>query len=148
MTKRSRAYNRLPFEVRARRESSAGRWLMIALLFFALWALQRSTVAGPYEAPYVDPALYEYGMDEVPGACEEPEIEWLDYGDCYVSSKDMKTLVREAEAQGWTVEVTGGGHYKWTPPDSERRIFSPTTPGDRRALKNLVAHLKRHGFQP
>lgn len=59
--------------------------------------------------------------------------------------KDLETLVKKAEAQGFTVERTGGDHLKWTAPSGEFH-FSPSTPSDTRGLKNTLADLERIGY--
>ena len=61
----------------------------------------------------------------------------------------MRGMFRDAAVQGdferdgWTVEKTGGHHLKWTPPGGGRAIYSASTPGDGRTLKNTLAQLKR-----
>jgi hypothetical protein len=32
------------------------------------------------------------------------------------TNKETEKLIKLARKQGWTVEVTGGNHLKWTPP--------------------------------
>ena len=61
--------------------------------------------------------------------------------------KDLKKLVAELEAQGFTTRVTRRGHvavYK----DREWLTTISGTPSDRRAGKNSMAPLKRAGFRP
>lgn len=53
---------------------------------------------------------------------------------------------RAAVEQGWTIEMTRGGHVRWTAP-SGRVIFSPSSPSDRRAIRNTIAMLRREGFR-
>lgn len=61
--------------------------------------------------------------------------------------KRLKELIRIAEAQGWQVSTTGGGHLRWTGPDDEGPVFTPSTPSDWRALKNATSVLRRHGLR-
>lgn len=61
---------------------------------------------------------------------------------------DEAELERAALDQGWRVERTKRGHRRVIPPDPTRRIvIGSGTPGDRRAIWNLLAHLKREGFR-
>lgn len=59
--------------------------------------------------------------------------------------KRLKELVREAERQGWTVEIRRSGHLKWTAPNGDM-VFSPSTPSDYRGLKNLTRDLRHRGL--
>ena len=58
---------------------------------------------------------------------------------------DVKQLINQAECQGWVVEPTKKGHYKWLSPLGSF-FFSASTPSDHRALLNIKRDLKRHGF--
>ena len=60
-------------------------------------------------------------------------------------SKELKTIMKTAERQNWTVTIRKSGHLKWQAP-SGFVYFSGTTPSDPRALKNLVADLRRAGL--
>jgi hypothetical protein len=59
--------------------------------------------------------------------------------------KEFKQIVKIAESKGWVVQLTGGGHLKWTSPTGQI-VFSASTPSDGRAVKNLVSELRRHGI--
>jgi hypothetical protein len=62
--------------------------------------------------------------------------------------KDLKKLIRIAIQHGWLVEYTGGGHYKWTPPDKSAPVlYSASTPSDSRALDNHRCRLRRAGLK-
>lgn len=61
------------------------------------------------------------------------------------ASKEFKTLINDAKQQGWTVELTRGGHYKWVSPLG-KFFFSSQTPSDNRALANLERDLRVNGF--
>lgn len=57
-------------------------------------------------------------------------------------------LVDRARAQGWTVEQTKSGHWKFIPLDKTQKIVvGGGSGGDPRAWKNLEAQLKRSGFR-
>jgi len=63
------------------------------------------------------------------------------------SRKDFEQLRKAAEQQGWTVNLTKGGHRKWTSPQGEI-VFSAYTPSDHRAIKNIIRELAKRGYQP
>lgn len=62
------------------------------------------------------------------------------------SSKELRPLIREAQRQGWTVELTRRGRYRWTNPAGGTPYFSASTPSDRRAVHNIVSDLHRRGL--
>ncbi|WP_144722220.1 type II toxin-antitoxin system HicA family toxin [Cellulosimicrobium sp. TH-20] len=62
-------------------------------------------------------------------------------------NKEIKALVKAAEAQGFTVTRTRNGHLRWSR-GGEFVTISPSTPSDRRGMLNLRAALKRAGFKP
>lgn len=55
---------------------------------------------------------------------------------------DLNKMVREFRRLGWSV-VKEKGHYKWTPPGGGPTIYSGSTPGDQRSLKNTLSQLRR-----
>lgn len=57
---------------------------------------------------------------------------------------EIDPVIKAAKAQGITVEHTGR-HRAFVFPDGDRYYF-PSTASDRRAVKNLVADLRRLGF--
>ena len=58
-----------------------------------------------------------------------------------------RNLLRAAQRQGWRVERTNGGHYRWRSPDrSVPQIISGGTPSCHRAERNLLAQLRRGGL--
>lgn len=61
--------------------------------------------------------------------------------------KETRALLRELRKGGFTVETTGGRHYRVISPHGQK-AFLPRTPSDSRALKNALADLKRIGFTP
>lgn len=61
--------------------------------------------------------------------------------------KETRAIVREAERQGWRVEVGGGGHLTLYAPDGEGVVTVAATPSDYRSLENSISDLRKHGFQ-
>jgi len=60
---------------------------------------------------------------------------------------DLRDIEKAARAQGWTVTRTSKGHPKFIPPDpSQHIVIGSGTPSDQRALRNLIAELRRQGF--
>lgn len=59
---------------------------------------------------------------------------------------DIDKLIKAAEQQGWRVDRTRRGHHRFWPTDGSDPIIHSGTPGDVRAVRNLLARLKRHGF--
>jgi hypothetical protein len=41
--------------------------------------------------------------------------------------KHLKQAARRARAQGWTIELTGKGHLKWSPPRGQA-VMTGSTP--------------------
>lgn len=58
--------------------------------------------------------------------------------------REIESLIREAEKQGWT-DVTGKKHSKLRAPDGTLVVF-PRTASDKRALMNAVSRMRRHGL--
>lgn len=61
------------------------------------------------------------------------------------SNKDFRQLIKKAEAQGWQVGQTNGGHLRWVSPEG-KVVFSAFSPSDRRAVHNVERELKLKGF--
>ncbi len=60
---------------------------------------------------------------------------------------DIRKIEKAAREQGWRVERTKKGHWRFIPPDPNKKIvLGSGTPGDQRAIRNLLANLKREGF--
>lgn len=57
----------------------------------------------------------------------------------------LKKALKLAKAEGWTVSISGKGHYKWTRPDGHAVTTSKTTEYPR-AQKNNLAKLRRFGL--
>lgn len=62
-----------------------------------------------------------------------------------MKSKELKRIIALAIRQGYSVELRNNGHYKFTAPTG-RFIFTSSTPSDRRAIKNILADLRKLGF--
>lgn len=62
-----------------------------------------------------------------------------------VINKELGVLIKQAMKQGWNVNPTNKGHYKWVSP-SGGFFFTASTPSDRRAFKNIKRDLRRYGF--
>ena len=60
--------------------------------------------------------------------------------------KEARTLVRQAEEQGFTVKEKKKGWLLLTP-NGQGSVMIHKTPGDHRALKNELARLRRYGFK-
>ncbi len=61
--------------------------------------------------------------------------------------KDLKRILKAAERQGWRVELQKSGHYKLYAPDGENVVATGSTPGAASALRNLLARMRRYGFE-
>jgi predicted RNA binding protein YcfA (HicA-like mRNA interferase family) len=57
---------------------------------------------------------------------------------------NMTKLRRALERDGFVVTRTNGGHLRINHPAMSGCVFGPSTPSDRRGLKNLLATLKRN----
>ena len=62
-----------------------------------------------------------------------------------MSRREMRQLLRRVEKQGFATENTNGGHLKITSPEG-KSIFASSSPSDGRAIKNLIAQLRRVGY--
>lgn len=63
-----------------------------------------------------------------------------------VSSKDVKDLIKALREQGWRVEETGRHPVAYAP-DGVTIVTLSSTPSDHRAFRNMVARLRRAGFE-
>lgn len=63
--------------------------------------------------------------------------------------KEYREIVTAlVEHQGWRYNASGQGHPKLNPPDRTNPMMTvPTTPGDRRSLRNFIAQVRRAGGQ-
>ena len=59
----------------------------------------------------------------------------------------MKRLIKQVEAQGFEVRLSKKGHYLFDK-DGQRVAVASGTPSDHHARRNLLADLKRAGFDP
>lgn len=61
--------------------------------------------------------------------------------------KDMRKITRTARRQGWRVEHTRNGHWKFVPPNPRQRmLFTGGTPSDSRGRTNFLKELERSGL--
>lgn len=56
--------------------------------------------------------------------------------------KELEQLIKVQRQDGWTIQLTNGGHYRWTAP-SGNFFFSSQTPSDRRALQRIKQDIRR-----
>jgi hypothetical protein len=61
---------------------------------------------------------------------------------------EIRRLKRQLERQGWRIVEKKSGAFMALSPDGETKVTIHATPGDRRALKNAVANLRKGGFDP
>lgn len=60
---------------------------------------------------------------------------------------DLRGIEKAAKEQGWRMTRTSKGHLGFYPPDRTKRpCISSGTPSDVRAIRNLLACLKRSGL--
>ena len=59
---------------------------------------------------------------------------------------DWEKLRKAAISQGWRVEYTNKGHYRWLAPDNKTIVVSGSSTSDRRGMKNQLALMRRAGF--
>jgi predicted RNA binding protein YcfA (HicA-like mRNA interferase family) len=62
-----------------------------------------------------------------------------------MGNKEITSLLRDLDAQGFTTKRTKRGHYQVTK-DSVYVTTLPGTPSDWRALANAIAAARRAGF--
>lgn len=60
---------------------------------------------------------------------------------------DLRDIEKAAREQGWHTGRSRRGHPVFTPPDpSKRKVYGSGSPSDWRAIRNLLAQLKREGL--
>jgi len=65
------------------------------------------------------------------------------------TTREMDKLVREYRRKGWTVELTRGQHWRFTPPGGGgRSVIASGTPGNSSAINNVRSDLRRCERQP
>ncbi len=62
-------------------------------------------------------------------------------------NREFQLIKAAAEAQSWTVERTGRGHFQFRSPNGKDIVTAGGNYKDPHAIKNLVARLRRHGFR-
>lgn len=60
--------------------------------------------------------------------------------------KDLRKLQEQATRAGFTVRLTGGGHYAYYAPDGSWVSGGSQTPSDYRAISNLRSRLRKAGL--
>lgn len=60
--------------------------------------------------------------------------------------RQIKDLILSAQAQGWTAEMRGTGHWALYAPGGGMVVMA-ATPSDHRAVKNIVSVMRRYGYQ-
>ncbi len=63
-------------------------------------------------------------------------------------NRDFQLLLDDLRTQNWTVDRTNRGHFQFRAPDGVGLVTAGGSYGDFRAIKNLVAQLRRAGFTP
>lgn len=61
------------------------------------------------------------------------------------NKNEIKAIIRMAQAQGWVITKTNGGHLRWTAPTGGF-VFTASTPSDNRAIKNIMRDLRAYGL--
>lgn len=56
---------------------------------------------------------------------------------------NSRKLIKDMKKRGWTWETTGKGHLKFTYTKTQEFVIHPSTASDSRAIKNLMARVKR-----
>lgn len=60
---------------------------------------------------------------------------------------NFRDIMKDAKSQGWTVEHTRKGHWKFTPPvKGVPIVYASGTPSDCRGVNQVLADLKKSGF--
>lgn len=62
------------------------------------------------------------------------------------AQKELREIIRAAERQGWRAEKRSR-HWKLYSPDGEAIVVAAATPGGGRWKANLIAELRRYGFE-
>ena len=63
-------------------------------------------------------------------------------------AKEVRKIVQDLLAQGFTVTMSGGSHYRICPKDPSKPVqFISSTPSDWHAVANMKAQLKKAGIQ-
>jgi len=60
---------------------------------------------------------------------------------------EFQALLDAAPAQGWKTERTRRGHWQFKAPNGKDIVTAGGSYGDFRAMRNLVAQLRKYGFQ-
>jgi hypothetical protein len=61
---------------------------------------------------------------------------------------ELAKLWAIAVQAGWSVtRCTGSGHWRWSPPQGGKPVYTGNTPGEGRAHANALARLRRAGLR-
>jgi hypothetical protein len=63
-----------------------------------------------------------------------------------IRNRDLRRLARDALAEGWSIEMIGGCHFKWTHPEGGF-LFTGGSVSDRRAIRNIKSQMRAEGFR-
>jgi hypothetical protein len=61
-----------------------------------------------------------------------------------MTRREMDGFIRQLRRDGFTAEVTGGGHWRLTHPGLLAPVFAAATPSDRRAVHKLRTTIRRY----
>lgn len=61
-------------------------------------------------------------------------------------NKEVREIVKQIQAKGYTVEPSKGGHLIVRNADGNRVFALPSTPGRGRWKQNLITELRRKGI--
>lgn len=61
-------------------------------------------------------------------------------------NKQFRDLLKELESQGASIKRTKKGYMIYPPDRGKRAVMIHLTPSDRRSWKNMIAELRRSGF--
>lgn len=64
-----------------------------------------------------------------------------------MATKEVRKLVKALREQGWRVEETRKGHFQAFAPSGVGIVTIPGTPSDHRAMRNVMADLRRFGYE-
>lgn len=63
-----------------------------------------------------------------------------------MDNAERRRLFRDLRRAGWNIHVGGSGHYQIRDTDNRLITTTPASPSDRRGRRNLLADLRRAGF--
>lgn len=97
------------------------------------WVLERYWDAFPHKAPKrVMSCLRQESLANYSAAC-------------HVRDKDLKVVIKTAEAQGWDVTLRKAGHLVFRSLTGAQ-VFTGSSPSHRSSIRNLIGELRRAGL--